>query len=131
METINESIKLLFKLISIVGMIWGVGWLLYENTSLFRGFTQSSYQNMLLVVMSATWLIILLIETGKSKPKQHYHPSQTPEPVLAKEKRRYRKKPINKQQEHKSTNHETSIVNVNDIVRNYLHTHDRKDVEKK
>ena len=69
----SETVKLILKLMAIIGIIWGLGWILYENTFLSNHFTTSNYQNMLLVIMSATWLILLLSNVGK-EPKTNCQP---------------------------------------------------------
>ena len=68
METTNKTAYLILKLSALIIIIWGMGWLIYENTKLFNGFTQASYQNMLLVIMGASWLIILLMQIEKTEP---------------------------------------------------------------
>ena len=68
-------LKLLLKLVAIIGIIWGLGWIIYENSPLGKHFTSTNYQNILLVLMSATWLIILLSMVGNEpQTKTLYQP---------------------------------------------------------
>lgn len=69
-ETVSATIKLIFKLMGVIGIIWGLGWIIYENTFLCSHFTATNYQNILLVIMSATWLILLAGVYGK-EPQTH------------------------------------------------------------
>ena len=91
----SETVKLILKLMAIIGIIWGLGWILYENTFLSSHFTASNYQNMLLVIMSATWLILLLSNVGKEPKRQPIIRlcNETPTPAHNKRKKQNTKKP--------------------------------------
>lgn len=63
----NDTAKLILKLIATIILIWGIGWLLYENLNLYKRFTPTNYQNILLVIMGAIWFILLLMNVDKDK----------------------------------------------------------------
>lgn len=77
----SETVKLLLKLISFMGIIWGLGWIIYENTFLGNHFTPTNYQNILLVLMSATWLILLLGVYGKEPENKKQIIKYIPQPT--------------------------------------------------
>lgn len=97
----NDNLKLVLKLISLMGLIWGIGWLLFESLDLHKNFSSSSYQNMLLVLMSAVWLVLLLGFIDKEKPPKVVviHKDNTPELVKPKkiENKKKRGRPPNSQ----------------------------------
>jgi len=102
-----ETVKLILKLIAIVGTIWGLGWLIYENTPIRNGITTTNYQNILLVLMSTIWLIILLATRDKEpKNRKPYIP-----PIIA-------PKPTRKRKQKSNTKPATSIVKK--VLKKYL-----------
>lgn len=56
----HKIVRTILILFAVVFVIWGVGWTLFDLLKLWQSIKTAMFQNIMYIIVGATWLILLL-----------------------------------------------------------------------